>query len=182
MKTYKTHIIIFLVVVVSALGFWFFNSWGELEKPDIRLDQDITAIGRSKTFNVAFTDRKSGLRSTAVTLVQDNQTHVLSQVGYADSATKETSVPITIDPVAMRLHEGQATINISAIDNSLWKNEASLSIQANIEFTPPQIYLLTSTNNINPGGACVILYRTSKPVATTGVKVENNFSQAYATA
>jgi murein DD-endopeptidase MepM/ murein hydrolase activator NlpD len=181
MKTYRPHIIVALIILIGGLGFWFFNSWGELEKPGIQIDQDITAIGRSKTFNITFMDRKSGLRNSAVSIVQDSQTQVLSSLNYADSVTRESNVSITIDPLAMKLHEGPATLNISAIDNSLWKNETTLTIQVSIDFVPPQIFLLTSTNNINPGGTCVILYRTSKPVAVSGVKVENNFSQGYAT-
>jgi murein DD-endopeptidase MepM/ murein hydrolase activator NlpD len=181
MKTYKPHIIAALIILIAGFCFWFFNSWGELEKPAIQIDQDITAIGRSKTFNITFTDRKSGLRNSSVTIAQDNQTQVLSSLKYADAITKENNISVTIDPSAMKLHEGPATINISAMDNSLWKNETTLVIQANIDFVPPQIFLLTSTNNINPGGTCVILYRTSKPVVSSGVKVENHFSPGYAT-
>ncbi|MGZ6231604.1 MAG: hypothetical protein ACXWMO_12645 [Syntrophales bacterium] len=181
MKTYRPHIIAALIILIAGFGFWFFNSWGELEKPAIQLDQELTTIGRSKTFNITFTDRKSGLRNSAVTIAQDNQAQVLSSLSYTDSVTKESNVSVTIDPLAMKLHEGPATLNISAIDNSLWKNETTLVIQVNIDFVPPQIFLLTSTNNINPGGTCVILYRTSKPVILSGVKVENNFSPGYAT-
>jgi murein DD-endopeptidase MepM/ murein hydrolase activator NlpD len=152
-----------------------------LEKPTVQLDQELTAIGRSKTLNIAFADRKSGLRNSTVTIVQDSQTQVLSSLTYADSVTRESNVSVTIDPLAMKLHEGPATLYVSAMDNSLWKNEATLTIPVNIDFMPPQIFLLTSTNNINPGGTCVILYRTSKPVISSGVKVDNNFSPGYAT-
>lgn len=181
MKTYRPHIIAVLIILIAGLGFWFFNSWGELEKPTIQLDQELTAIGRSKTLNIVFADRKSGLSNSTVTIIQDNQTQVLSSLTYADSVSRESNVSIIIDPVAMKLHEGPATLNVSARDNSLWKNEATLTIPVNIDFMPPQIFLLTSTNNINPGGTCVILYRTSKPVVSSGVKVDNNFSTGYAT-
>jgi len=181
MKTYRPHIIAVLITLIAGLGFWFFNSWGELEKPTIQLDQELTAIGRSKTLNIAFADRKSGLSNSTVTMIQDNQTQVLSSLTYADSVSRESNVSVTIDPVAMKLHEGPATLHFSARDNSLWKNEATLTVPVNIDFMPPQIFLLTSTNIINPGGTCVILYRTSKPVISSGVKVDNNFSPGYAT-
>jgi murein DD-endopeptidase MepM/ murein hydrolase activator NlpD len=70
-------------------------------------------------------------------------------------------------------------LNMTATDNSLWKNQTTLSRQLNIDMTPPQIFLLTSTNHINPGGTCAIVYRTSKPVITSGTKVENYFSPGY---
>jgi hypothetical protein len=88
MKTYRLHIIAVLIILIAGFGFWFFNSWGELEKPSIQLDQDLTAIGRFKTFNIAFADRKSGLRNSTVTIVQDNQTQALSSLNYVDQVTR----------------------------------------------------------------------------------------------
>ena len=98
MKTYRPHIIAVLVILIAGLCFWFFNSWGELEKPTIQLDQELTAIGRSKTLNIAFADRKSGLRNSTVTIIQDNKTQVLSSLTYTDPVSRESNVSVTIDP------------------------------------------------------------------------------------
>jgi hypothetical protein len=89
MKTYRPHIIAVSIILIAGSCFWFFNSWGELEKPTIHLDQDLTVIGKSKTLNIAFADRKSGLRNSTVTIVQDNQTQALSSLNYTDSVTRE---------------------------------------------------------------------------------------------
>lgn len=131
--------------------------------------------------HITFTDKKSGLRSTHITITQDDKTQVLSSLNYAHSVTKETTVPVTIDTMAMKLHDGPAVLTIAATDNALWKNQAILTRQITIDATPPQIFLLTSTNNINPGGTCMIFYKISKPVQETGVKAENHYSPGYLT-
>jgi murein DD-endopeptidase MepM/ murein hydrolase activator NlpD len=179
MKTYKPFIIAAFVVLFVGLGFWFFNSYGELEKPTVEINQDISTIGRYKTINISFADTKSGLRDSSITITQDDKTQVISSINYIDSIKKENTVTVTFDPISMKLHDGPAALNITATDNSLWKNQITLTRQVNIDMTPPNIFLLTTTNNINPGGACVIIYRTSKPVIMSGVTVENHFSQGY---
>jgi murein DD-endopeptidase MepM/ murein hydrolase activator NlpD len=181
MKTYKPFIIAALVIVLAGFGFWFFNSYGEWENPTVRIDQDITSLGKYTTAHITFIDTKSGLRTTTVTITQDATTQVLSSINYTDSATKETTVAITIDTTAMKLHDGPAALNIAATDNSLWKNKTTLTRQITIDAIPPQIFLLTATNNINPGGTCIILYKVSKPVTTTGVKIENQYFPGYIT-
>jgi len=179
MKTYKSFIIAGLITVIAAFGFWFFNSYGEWEKPTVKIDQDISAIGRYKAVNIVFADTKSGLRDTSISITQNDKTQVLSSINYTDTTAKENTVTVAIDPVTMKLHDGPAVLNMTATDNSLWKNQTTLSRQLNIDMTPPQIFLLTSTNHINPGGTCAIVYRTSKPVITSGAKVENYFSPGY---
>jgi murein DD-endopeptidase MepM/ murein hydrolase activator NlpD len=181
MKTYKPYIIAFLIILLAVFGFWFFNSHGEWENPVVRIDNDISSIGKYTTAHITFIDTKSGLRTTTVTITQDDKVQVLSSINYPDSVTRETTVTITIDTIAMKLHDGPAVINVAAADNSLWKNQTTLTRQITIDATPPQIFLLTATNNINPGGTCMILYKTSKPVATTGVKVENHYFPGYLT-
>lgn len=179
MKTYRPFIIAALLIILAGVGFWFLNSYGEWEKPTVKIDQDISAIGRNKTITIVFSDMKSGLRSTSISITQDDKTQVLSSINYTPTQAKENAIQITIDPITMKLHDGPALLHISAIDNSLWKNEATLTKQVNIEIIPPQIFLLTSTNNINPGGTCMIIYRTSKPVQSSGVKTENGFFPGY---
>lgn len=181
MKTYKPFIIAAFVILLTGFGFWFFNSYGELEKPTVKINQDISAIGRHKTISINFIDTRSGLRNSNITITQDDKTQILSSISYTDSITKENTVTVTIDPITMKLHDGPAVLNVSATDNSLWKNQTTLIRHVNIDMTPPNIFLFTTTNNINPGGSCVIVYKTSKPVIMSGVKVENHFSQGYAT-
>ena len=179
MKTYKPFIVSALILIIGAGGWWFFNTYGELEKPSISFDQEISAVGQQKAIQITFTDKKRGLRNTSASISQDTQTHVLSSINYADTGMKEEKLTIVIDLLTMKLHNGPAVLTLEATDHSLWKNHAIASRQITIDVTPPQVFLLNSTNHINPGGACVIAYRTSEPVVLTGVKVDNNFFTGY---
>ncbi len=175
MKTYKPYIVAFLVLFIAGGGWFFFSTFGEWEKPVITFDHEVNAIGMQKAFQVTFSDQKRGLQNTSVTLSQDNQTQILSSINYPDPGTKVETLSIAIDPITMKLHNGPAVLNVSATDYALWKNQTVISRQVNIDMTPPQVFLLNPTNHINPGGTCVIAYRTSEPVVTTGVRVENVF-------
>jgi murein DD-endopeptidase MepM/ murein hydrolase activator NlpD len=81
----------------------------------------------------------------------------------------------------MKMQDGPAILNINAVDYSLFKNQTLLSKPLTIDLHPPQIYLLNPQNIINPGGTCVTLYRTSKPVVISGIQVDDRFFSAYPT-
>ena len=178
MKTYKTYIIAVLLAIVGVFGYWFFNSYGEFEKPKIALDTDFTAIGQRTVLNVQFTDAKSGLAHASVSVTQDGTTHLVASAKFTGGVAKKT-IPVTIDPIALKLHDGPAVVTITATDQALWKNSATLSKNISVDVIPAQIFLLTPTNHINPGGTCMILYRISKPVRSTQVFVDNEVFAAY---
>ncbi|MDI6777439.1 MAG: M23 family metallopeptidase [Syntrophales bacterium] len=179
LRPFTIVLVVFVVVAAIGGGWWFFTTSCEGEKPVLKFNQDISAIGRQNVFDITFMDQKSGLRNTVITIVQDNKTTILSSIDYPQKGIKKKSLSLIIDPLSLKLHDGKATLNISAVDYSLRKNKTSFTRHVNIDLTPPQIYPLNPVNNINPGGACVILYRTSEPVSTSGVQVENHFSPGY---
>jgi murein DD-endopeptidase MepM/ murein hydrolase activator NlpD len=179
MKTLKPYMIGILTVLFVGGGFFLFNTYGEWEKPVIKLDQQINAVGRQKNLRVTFTDQKQGLRSTSVSISQDNQTHVLYLANHPDPGTKGANLSILIDPYTMKLHNGPAVLTLTATDFSFWKNQTTINRPITIDLTPPQVYLLNPTNHINPGGSCVIAYRISKPVVMSGIKVDDTFFSGY---
>lgn len=181
MKTYKPYIIAALTFVIAGGSFWFFNAFGEWEKPVIQFDREIRAVGQQEAIQIVFADQKRGLRNTRISLSQDDQTQILSSVNYPGPGTKEEKLSILIDPITMKLHDGPAVLNVEATDYSLWKNRTTISRPVTIDVTPPQIVLLNTTNHINPGGTGVIAYRTSEPVMMTGVRVDNTLFPGYST-
>jgi len=181
MKTYKLYIILAILIIFVGFGLWFFNSYGEFENPEIKLSRDIQAIGQRTTLNVSIKDAKSGLGQTTVSITQNENTRILSTVTYSGKKINKKDLAVVIDPISLKLHDGPAVLTISAVDNTLWKNSATLSKVISVDVIPAQIFLLTPTNHINPGGTCMVLYRTSKPVMTTGIQVEDVFFPAYPT-
>jgi hypothetical protein len=178
---YIKYIGLLSVILVMVGGFWLFGSTLDIGKPEIRIPQDVSMIGRQKVIEVIFSDRGSSLRDTSITISQGDKTHTLYAVNYPKKGTSEQTISVTIDPLSIAMQDGPATLNIKAVDYSLFKNQTLLSRPLTIDLHPPQIYLLNPQNIINPGGTCVTLYRTSKPVVISGIQVDERFFSAYLT-
>jgi murein DD-endopeptidase MepM/ murein hydrolase activator NlpD len=180
-KSYRISIIIAVVVVILAAGSFFFMTYGEFEKPAIHFTGDISAIGQQKVIEMALTDNNSGIRSAAVSITQDNKTYPLGSFDFPQRGVHAKTVSVTADSMALKLKEGPATLIATVIDHSLWQNQTTISRQVTIDLMPPQIQLtFGQVNNISPGGTCVVIFRTSKPLSAGGVEVENRTFPGYA--
>lgn len=178
---YIRYIGLFVVFLLIGGVLWFFSSAFDMGKPMIRISQDFGMIGRQKVIEVTFSDRGSSLSEIRITISQGDKTHTLFSADYPIKGTQDKTISVTIDPLSMKMQDGPATLNIKAVDYSLFKNQAHLSKPLTIDMHPPQIYPLNPQNIINPGGTCVTLYRTSKPVVISGVQVDDRFFSAYLT-
>ena len=181
MKSLKLYLTASILSVIFLLGggWWFFSTVGEREKPTVTFGEDLRSMGKLKTINISFSDRNSGLRSISVAIVQDNKPHVLATETFPQKGVKQKKLSLAVATSALKLHDGLATLRVVAVDHSVFKNEISMDRPLSIDLVPPQIYLLTSTNIINPGGCCLVAFRTSEPTVASGVQVNNNFSPAY---
>jgi murein DD-endopeptidase MepM/ murein hydrolase activator NlpD len=164
-----------VVLITAGLLWWLIHSYFETGKPTIRLTRNFHAIGQSRVIDFICSDAGSGIRSINATVIQDNKSHPLMNMAYPKRGTKERSFSVTIDPAAMKLREGAAQLRISALDYSMLKNEGILEQSFAVDTRPPLVFLMNPVNNINPGGTCVIVYKTSEPAPTTGVQVGDVF-------
>ena len=178
MKKLTPAILIGAAIVVLIAAIFFMLPFLEGGAPAIKLTPDIKAIGQGQTFTVTVTDQKSGLQSVLVNLTQNGKTHVLASVSYPAKGPSSQDIPVKIDPF-MKLADGPATLQITAVDASFRENKATLNKPVYIDFMPTQIFLLNTMNHVNPGGVCVVLYRTSEPVVESGVFVNETFFKAY---
>lgn len=178
MKKWIPSILIGAVVVVLIAAVFFMLPFFEGGAPTIKLTPDIKAIGQGQTFTVTVADQKSGLKSILVNLTQNGKTQVLASVSYPEKGPAAQDIPVKIDPL-MKLADGPATLQITAVDASFRKNQAILTKPVYVDFMPTQIFLLNTMNHVNPGGVCVVLYRTSEPVVQSGVFVNETFFKAY---
>jgi len=179
MKNAKQYLIILSVILILGGCWWFFSTYYEGEKPVLKLSQTIDTIGQKKLVDITATDKKRGLRNIVVIISQNGEKHTLYSEGFPTKGIKEKTFNIEIDPKNLKLREGEAMINISAVDYSLRKNRTTLDIKVIIDTTPPRVYLLSSAHNINPGGSCVAIYGVSEEVIKNGVNVGDDFFQGY---
>jgi murein DD-endopeptidase MepM/ murein hydrolase activator NlpD len=178
---YIKYVGLLAVILLMIVGFWLFGSAFDMGKPEIRIPHDVSMIGRQKVIDVTFSDRGSSLRETLITISQGDKIYTLHTFKYPGKGTHDKTISVTVDPLGMKMQDGPAILNINAVDYSLFKNQTLLSKPLTIDLHPPQIYLLNPQNIINPGGTCVTLYRTSKPVVISGIQVDDRFFSAYPT-
>ena len=168
-----------IVLLVGVVGWLYFADYLDREKPVIKLDSDILAVGKKKDIGITFSDAASGLSRLKVEIVQDNKPHILAQETFSSRGNRQKVIRLTINSEELKLINGPAIINITAADCSLFKNETIVAKQVRIDTLPPQIFVLNPVNYINQGGTGFITYRTSKPTVSTGVYVDDRFSPGY---
>ena len=169
------------ILIIAALGWFFFGSYVELGKPAIKFAQGVTAIGRQKTLEINFSDSQSGLSHLNVEIIQDNKGQILADKIIPSKGKKQEILSIAVNTADLKLHDGPATIKVSATDYSLFKNQNILSQNVKIDTTPPQINLLKTVNYINQGGTGFIAYQSSKKITDTGAYINNCFTPGQAT-
>jgi len=167
--------IVLIILLAGTVGWLYYADYLDHEKPVVKLSQDLIAIGKKKEIGITFSDSASGLSRLKVEIVQDNKPHIIAEESFPSRGIKQKVIRLTIDTEALKLKNGQAIINISAADCSLFKNETLLATQVKIDTVPLQISVLNPVNYINQGGTGFITYRASKPTTLTGVYVDDKF-------
>jgi len=167
------------ILVVIVAGLWALFTCLEGKKPSVRLGQDIAFIGTRTDLTLACSDTGQGLRTIQARILQKGQRRLVADLAFPERGLHHTNAVITIDPGALKLEEGNADLEITAVDYSLRKNCTTLSLPVTIDRTPPQIFPVSSSHYINPGGSCLTVYRLSESVAENGVLVDETFFPAY---
>ncbi|TFG89675.1 MAG: hypothetical protein E4H15_08930, partial [Syntrophobacterales bacterium] len=111
----------------------------EGEKPEILLSRGIKMIGQETTFDVTCIDRKSGLRSASVNILQDGKQYTVGSLTLPKRGINKETMTISVFPENLKLHDGTATIDMSVTDYSLRKNKQVLTFEVVIDTVPPQI-------------------------------------------
>ncbi len=179
-KFNPTYLIILVLIVAAAVGGWWLSiTVLEWEKPGIVLSQPVDSIGLNKALEIRFTDQRSGLKHLSAALYQDNRKTPVFAQDIQEKGVRERVVKTEINPGDLKLHDGEAIFEVTAIDQSLLKNTKTLTYKTVIDMMPPQITILSAAHNINPGGTCLAVYKLSKDVVSTGVQVDTDFYKSY---
>ena len=166
------YVIAVFVLILAGAGTWFFLTVGERKSPVVAVPANVDVIGHGKVLVVTFSDSGRGLGRTEIVITQDNQPHTVSAVDDPESGVLSREVSATVDAAALKLHDGPASLTLSAVDRSLWKNRVVKTLPVTIDLLPPQIFQINNQNHINPGGSCVVaaitasirpLLRTTQP-------------------
>ncbi|MDO9516311.1 MAG: hypothetical protein Q7J01_09480, partial [Syntrophales bacterium] len=179
MKKFLRFLFFVLLIALAGWGIWFFMVYFEGEEPEILLSRDIKMIGQETAFDITCSDRKSGIRSASVTISQGEKQYTVGSLTLPGRGAHIKTIPISVLPEDLNLHDGAATIDISVTDYSLRKNKQVVAFDVVIDTIPPQISPASFQHYINPGGSCVVAYRLSEDVSRSGVQIDNDYFPSY---
>lgn len=169
----------FLAVIIIAAALCLLTATFEIQKPVITPATSLGPIGAQKTITIRITDNKSGLKHVDMVISQNNQSQTLSSVDFPEKGILEKTESVVVNPLNLKLHNGEATVTITASDHSLFQNTARMVEKVVIDTVPPQVSLLSTAHNISPGGSCLAVYRISKDVEKSGVQFGKDFFSGY---
>jgi hypothetical protein len=156
----------------------------EGEPPALRWEEPIRSIGASYTLRGVALDQKSGLRRLWVAILQHGREVVLldqrfPRVFFREKAILEQPVEVEINVRSLGLEDGEALLRTALWDQSYRRwgsgNRTYAEQKIIIDTQAPDLEMLTRQHNLNQGGAGLAIYRTSEPVAASGVQVADQF-------
>ncbi|MCP4668285.1 MAG: M23 family metallopeptidase [Deltaproteobacteria bacterium] len=175
--------------LVLILFGWF--SWGifEGEKPSIKIEPLPDFLSGNREFKLTVSDRKRGLRSVEVSLIQEGRkTEILEKkfpfIGLFNSdGFRSFETGFSIDPKKRHLEQGGAHLEVRVRDYSRRRwGEGNLSLLQHemvVDTNPPAIRAVSPTHRMNLGGSGLVVYTTSADTAESGVFVNDAFFPGF---
>ena len=96
-------------VAVLGAGAWLALRM-DGEPPAITFPKEVRALGKSTAWGFVAEDRKSGLRQVRAWVKQGEKTTPLFSEDYPGRGTNRREVSLTLDPKALGLADGTATL------------------------------------------------------------------------
>jgi murein DD-endopeptidase MepM/ murein hydrolase activator NlpD len=185
-------LLVILIVAIIALIVVTWKRW-EGKPPVVRLNREFKALGKNPSLSLTVQDPGSGLQRIAVILKQNGQSVPLIEQTYpgptllnfwkvGDQEQKNFDLGKAMTE-GSKLKEGPATLEISAVDNSLrnFFRGNRTEQQRNFEYDthPPRLEVISGQHYINQGGSECVVYRVSPDSQVFGVQVGPNFFPGY---
>lgn len=160
-----------LLVVLLIAGIWFAYPLVEGEAPSCTLSPDFQVMGQKKSFQVLASDRKSGLRKIAVSLIQGEKRHLLREEEFPGRGISSHTLSVEIAAKTLGLKDGEALLEITAEDHSLRKNRRTVTRTIRVDLVPPRIQVLSDGLYLNPGGTGLVVYGIDKEEDHSSLRV-----------
>lgn len=181
----------FIILLVVGLGALAFVSVPRLETEPPRIAGparlDIGQAG--STLDLEFVDDGTGLRNLQLRLVHSGGGQLVHEEDFpggflsSGNAGETHNVSVELEPRALRLADGPATLIVTARDRSLRNlgegNRSEVSIRLNVDTKAPRIEAGGGLIYIYRGGAAAAAYRVSEATASDGVRVGDRFYPGY---
>jgi hypothetical protein len=188
LRVLGTLLLVCLLLLAAGAGVGAFIFF-EREKPVVTLQKEISYLGKQTEIPFSVTDKKRGLRSVAVSVVQNGEEQELMAQNFdrqswlGEAGPAQTESKALFDLVKTKLKEGPAEIVITARDFSLagtfQGNTTVLRLNVEVDTKAPKIGLQHSQRYIRPGGSGIVVYDLSEPSPMHGAMVNDLFFPGF---
>jgi murein DD-endopeptidase MepM/ murein hydrolase activator NlpD len=180
------YLIVGVVICFTiAASLWLVFEGFEEETPTLQWETVLETVGRTITIEGTASDQKRGLRRIWIALMQEGREAVLldetfPSVGLLrEGVIRKHTVSIDIDVPTLGFTDGEAMLRTAVWDYSYcdWftGNRSYAEYQVLIDTKPPRVEMVTQIHNVNQGGSGLAIYKVSEAVASTGVRVDDEF-------
>ncbi|MCA1764670.1 MAG: M23 family metallopeptidase [Desulfobulbaceae bacterium] len=176
-------LLVLIVLAVMLVGFY------EREKSQVTVLSDIGMVGAEKDVELLLADRKSGLRSTRIEMVQGDKKVMVFEKEFArrgffgQAGPENFEVEIKLEPASYDFTDGEAELLVTVRDYSWWNllkgNLTTASFPVELDTKPPLLYIADSPRYILQGGAGIVTYSLDEEVAKHGVMINDIFHPGF---
>ena len=157
----KAWVFVVLLLLVAVVGSVSYLAWRQSVPVPRATVQAPKFLGHNASVNVALEAARGQLQKAEVRIVQGGSPMTIARP--AAPLGPQVTLPILIQPAALGLKEGAATIEVWGADD-FWRplrpgDRALTSVPVTIDLTPPRLELLAATRYISPGGAVLVAFR-----------------------
>jgi murein DD-endopeptidase MepM/ murein hydrolase activator NlpD len=168
------------IIILLALCAGAFMIFRDTTPPVVSIGPDTDQLGKGSTVSIKVDDPGSGLKSLEIYAIQGDKRIPLAAKTYPGGILQvQEDIPLD----SGNMQEGKFTIEVTARDSSLYPFGQAGTSKAektySLDLTPPRIYVESPVNNLNQGGAGLMIYALSEEAARTGIQVGERFFPAY---
>jgi len=186
----KSKITIFLIIIILAPLAWLGYTKFEGTPPSLSLEPAVEFIGKSTPLSLKMEDPKNGIKRVKITLKQNTKTADVFEKSFpmeswlSGGKVKGDTVTFNVEPGAVGISNGKATLTVSAWDYSLrgWfnGNKATLTREVTVDTAPPVVSIVSNTRYLGQGGSGIVCFSVNDQLSKAGVQVNELFFPAVA--
>ncbi len=177
------------LVIFIGLFIWLLTIIFEGEKPHVELDALPEFISHKQQFTVKINDMKRGLKALRIYYDQSGRETDIFEIKFPfegflnEQGVRTYQTKFDFDPSQLRLAQGLVTLNVQVWDYSRRNggdgNMSLISHKMTVDTIPPTIRAISKMHNVNMGGTCLVVYKTSSDAIESGIYVNDHFSPGF---
>lgn len=178
-------IIWFLLIGIAGVLTGYLFTRFETNFPEIRTRTSLQWVGREYRHEIGISDQGTGLESVRIWLESAGTEHELRSETYAGNlfTGSEADGPrrliAVIDPRALGLADGRATLHIEVRDWSWGGNVSRESVPLMVDTRAPRLGLETGLVYVRRGGTELVVYSVDEQTPRDGVALGEYFFPGF---